>query len=142
MNIYLSEYYCSEDINRNELYEKATTAVINYCAEKSVTLFRSEVYTSYDMLENEIMCSDLFIAIIDDYWTSSTWKSHEYTFAMGYISMHKSSVFGPAIPVVPFIVPGTQIPEFVEKTFSRFAPIHDVPSLIGKINEAYQATQK
>lgn len=142
MNIYLSEFFCSEDIVRNTLYGKAANAVINFCDEKSVALFRSEVYADYEMIEDKIGCSDLLIAIIDDYWASSTWKSHEYTFAMGCASMHKSSIIGPTIPIVPFIVPGTKIPEFVAKTFSRFAPIYDVHSLIGKINEVYQLTQK
>lgn len=142
MKIYLSEFYCHDDINRNDLYKKATNAVISFCTEKSVTLFRSEVYTSYDILEDEINCSNLFIAIIDESWASSTWKSHEYTFAMGYVSMHKPNILGPAIPIVPFVIPGSQIPEFVEKTFVRFAPISDIPSLIGKLNEAYQSTQE
>ncbi|MBK9580117.1 MAG: hypothetical protein IPO40_23880 [Fibrobacteres bacterium] len=142
MNIYLSEFYCSDGINRNKLYGKAIDAVTSFCNEKSVTLFRSEVHRDYDLIENEIHCSNLLVAIIDEYWTSSTWKCHEYTFAIGHISMNKPNIFGPNIPIVPFIIPGIKIPPFVEETLDRFVPIHNIPSLINRIDEAYQAIKQ
>ena len=83
MKIYLSEFAISPDITRNNNYDEVIELILKVCKQKGIGLFRSRDFWGYDSIENCIRHSNLLIALIDEYWTSSTWKLHELFYAAG-----------------------------------------------------------
>ncbi|MGD1907487.1 MAG: hypothetical protein ACFB0C_16070 [Leptolyngbyaceae cyanobacterium] len=84
MEFYLSEI--ATDFAREYgsfLYENAIDAVVSFCEENNFICWRSFEFSSYKLIEERIDRSEIFVALIDKYWTSSTWKMHEYTYASG-----------------------------------------------------------
>lgn len=142
MNIYLSEFKYLDDNGGNLLYAKAVDAVLRFCKDNSINCYRSESFSGYEIIEKEIRDSHLLIAIIDEGWTSSTWKCHEYTFANGGTSMLNARNIGPIIPKISFVLPGFQTPEFVEKATTPFSPIRNINSLTSSINSAYRSIKE
>ncbi len=50
------------------------------------------VFPGYDSVEIQIDRADALIALIDEYWTSSTWKATELTYALdGCGALHRSA---------------------------------------------------
>lgn len=49
-----------------------------------LTFYNSFVHSSYEMIYNEKDNSAVFIAFVDEYWASSTWKMSELFYACGF----------------------------------------------------------
>lgn len=81
MNLYLSE----AGANDKDLasYKEAKELVLNTCIENNIHCWRSEAFSSYEEIEAIINNSEIFIALVSDYWLSSTWKCIEYTYSGG-----------------------------------------------------------
>jgi len=87
MNLYLSEFAVSGGIEQHSTYGEAIHAVLSFCSKNSVQCWRSNEFTDYGVIEKRIKCSDIFVALIDQYWNSSTWKGHEFVYSSGGPSM-------------------------------------------------------
>jgi hypothetical protein len=71
MKIYLSEF------------DEVIDLIQNVSEESNIDVFRSGDFEGYDTIEDRIRQSNLLIALIDEYWMSSTWKLHELFYAAG-----------------------------------------------------------
>jgi hypothetical protein len=61
--------------------------------------------------KQKIIASDLLIAVVDEYWTSSTWKLHEIFFALGdYKGMGTTKRIPNSTDVVLFFSENISIP--------------------------------
>ena len=74
MNIYVSEF---EKIKDYEV-EKIGDAIEQEFGSEGVNVWRSNAFTSYEDIQTKIAKSDVFVALIDEVWESSTWKMSEY----------------------------------------------------------------
>ncbi len=83
MKIYISEFAVNPDIDRKPEYDRSIVSLLHHCKNKGITCFRSNKYDGYSLIEDRICESDVLIAFVDEYWTSSTWKLHELCFACG-----------------------------------------------------------
>jgi hypothetical protein len=71
MNLYLSEFSVSKDIEQRPAYEEAIAAELSFCQKNSIHRWRSDKFTDYAEVEKKINDSDVFVALIDRYWNSS-----------------------------------------------------------------------
>lgn len=83
MKIYLSEFTVSSDIGRDNNYDDVIELILNVSEKSNTGVFRSGDFEGYDTIEDRIRQSNLIIALIDEYWMSSTWKLHELFYAAG-----------------------------------------------------------
>ena len=92
--IYISEYRILDSIERNNEYESVLKGILDYFDREGIDYFRSDNFTTYKEIEEKIDKSDKIVALIDKYWSSSSWKLHEVFYPLeGYesISGHKLS---------------------------------------------------
>lgn len=92
--IYLSEFKVLDSIERNNEYEHVLKGILDLLDRRGIDYFLSDDFTSYKEIEQKIDKSDTIIALIDKYWSSSTWKLHEVLYPLeDYESMsgHKLS---------------------------------------------------
>ena len=75
--IYLSEFEVIESISRSQRYEQERNDLLTLFEANQIPYHRSNEFSSYELIEKRINESDIIIGLIDDYWTSSTWKLHE-----------------------------------------------------------------
>ena len=86
--IYLSEFEIDRTLKRNKNYDIVHAELLRIFDENGLPYFRSNKFTSYEEIERKLNRSDIVIALIDEYWTSSTWKMHEVMWPIeAYTSM-------------------------------------------------------
>ena len=83
MKLYLSEFAVSDTIARDARYDLAIEAVLTFCVGSGVACQRSDDFADYAEIERRIDEADVVLALIDRFWTSSTWKWHELAYAAG-----------------------------------------------------------
>lgn len=83
MCIYLSEFRVLSELSRDPAYDRVVRELVELCNSRELKCFRSHTYDSYDAIEDRIRRSLLLIAVVDRFWTSSTWKFQELCFAVG-----------------------------------------------------------
>lgn len=85
MNIYLSEFQILPEFSRNPLHAEALSAILKFCNDKAVPIYRGNEYpkNEYTEIEQKIREANTFVALIDEYWWSSTWKTQEFCYAIG-----------------------------------------------------------
>jgi hypothetical protein len=134
MKLYLSEFKCDFHVNRHQSYSDAINSILKISTIHNFNCYRSEQCSGYDEIEREIFDSSFFIAVIDEYWVSSTWKSHEFTFASGGISLCNESLNGPNLPKIVFILPETKHPEFIQESADHICLTYDIKSFLDNLN--------
>lgn len=80
--IFLSVFEINELVPQHKLYDNAIADLVNLCKRNELPYFCSNKFSSYQFIENRLNESDVIIALIDKYWTSSTWKLHEVTWPL------------------------------------------------------------
>jgi len=84
MKAYLSELMVTAGTGvARPQYDAVIDKVLTILRTLSVDVVRSEVFTSYPEIDRHIGESDLFVAVVDDFWTSSTWKAYELSCGSG-----------------------------------------------------------
>ncbi len=83
MDLYLSELYFESQTDHSQLYKEATQAVLSFCRDRNIHCWRSLEFEEYNIIEERIRQSHVLVAIIDEYWRSSTWKGQEFSYAAG-----------------------------------------------------------
>ncbi|HQF56161.1 MAG TPA: hypothetical protein PK208_13675 [Fibrobacteria bacterium] len=109
LNIFISEFSITPEFKRHASYSQAILAAMDASNNIGAQCFRSHTFTNYEQTEAAIDSSKAVIAIIDQYWTSSTWKCHELFHAGGGPSQHMSDKFGPKIPIIAYLTPDVTI---------------------------------
>jgi len=78
MKIYLSEFWVSEPADRHENYKNAVT-LVSELKGQGFGIFYERQWRPYPQIEKEIEACDGLLALVDRYWTSSTWMAIELT---------------------------------------------------------------
>lgn len=135
MKIYISEFTISPDIDRNPGYDRSIELLLNYCKKKGFAYFRSNVFDSYSLIEERIHESDILIAFVDKYWTSSTWKLHELCFACGIAEgMGDKKIKAGNITTIIFLFENITLPLLENLTDTEvFSNFSDVLQTIDKM---------
>ena len=138
MDLYLSEFAVLQGTQRHSSYAEATSAVLAFCAENSVHCWRSAEFADYAEIERRIKISGVFVALIDEYWTSSTWKAHEFTYSAGGPSMN-NAVNGKQTPVrITFLAGSTELPAVLRSCPDPTVTVRTIP----KLKDALALTRK
>jgi hypothetical protein len=116
MNLYLSEFCVKPDIAIRKSYENAIDTVLRCCSENNVSCFRSEAHDDYGAIEERIKNANIFVAIIDEYWMSSTWKLFEYTYASGGQPITGKSKISIVPKILVFLSGNIELPKFIENS--------------------------
>ena len=80
MKIYLSEFHIDPQIKRHKNYKKAAK-LVSLLEKQGFEIFHEPVWREYSQINNEIESCDCLLAIVDEYWQSSTWMAIELTHA-------------------------------------------------------------
>ena len=113
MNVYLSEFDAARDIKTDFEYKEVTGTVLTIVKERDWNLFRSNTFQGYREIEKRISLSTLFIALIDRYWESATWKGFEYTYASGCVGM-TGNKRGKVVPMkIVYLCQGIDFPKYL-----------------------------
>jgi len=83
MNLYISEFEVLPNLPRNPLCDNALVAVLKFCERNGISYSRSNKFLEYTEIEKRIRDADILVAIVDEYWWSSTWKMQELCYALG-----------------------------------------------------------
>ena len=125
MGLYLSEFKTG-DFPRDSAYAQAIEAVLSFCTQHSLHCWRSEACDAYPEIEHRIRSSALFVAVIDTYWTSSTWKAHELAYACGGPGMDDAPARTQDLKVVAVLVGDTAYPTWL-RSVPHPVTVIDVP---------------
>ncbi|NEO88232.1 MAG: hypothetical protein F6J87_28835 [Spirulina sp. SIO3F2] len=87
INLYLSEVKVLPQWKTSDTADVAIDAMIEICTQCHVKCCRSAEFSGYPEIEQRIQISQIFVALIDDAWMSSTWKGFEYTYASGGVGL-------------------------------------------------------
>jgi len=83
MKIFLSTFEVSPGLKRSRPIQSIQEEFLNEIRRSNFPFFDSGEFSSYERIFFEIEDSDVFVAFIDEYWTSSTWKMIELYYASG-----------------------------------------------------------
>ncbi|SRR6266581_1444396 len=127
MNLYLSEVAVFE--RSHPSYAAAIDAVLTFCSHNSVYCWRSVEWVDYSEIERRINTSDIFVALMDEYWTSSTWKGHEFTYASGGPGMNGGTK-GKQIPTrIAFLAGDLEFPRYLRGCPGPIIVTHTISEL-------------
>jgi len=80
-------------------------------------------FPGYENVEKKIEESDCILAIVDKYWTSSTWKCSELTFATRHTSVGTlGNTIKKAIPVFVVPIPSDFDLKWIKQPFITILP--------------------
>lgn len=136
MNLYLSEFSVSAGIDQPPNYAEAIQAVLLFCSKNSVHCWRSNEFTDYAEIEKRINGSDIFVALIDEYWTSSTWKAHEFTYSSGGPSMFDGAKGNQLSKRIALLVEGIELPASLRGDPARLVVVRNISGLNNALAQA------
>jgi len=135
-SIYISEFETKVDLEREVPYEALTMSVIDLCRTEGFNVHRSKNFTSYEEIETKILTSRCLIAIVDKYWTSSTWKQQELLYAMGQFVDPVSNVITHGKPTPRIIVPNLDVDKsFNARHTDLIIRLEELPNFLKQLNE-------
>jgi hypothetical protein len=139
MNLYLSEFAVSPDIKPRHTYDAGIIVVLSFCKKHSIHCWRSNEFTDYAEIENRVKKSDLFVALIDPYWTSSTWKGHEFAFSSGGPSMIDGENRVRVSKRIALLVDGIEFPSCLRHDPAPVAVVSNIEELNDALSQALPA---
>ncbi|WP_096876378.1 hypothetical protein [Methylomonas koyamae] len=139
MNLYLSEFSVRSNIERSATYAEATHAVISFCGKNSVHCWRSNEFTDYTEIEKRIKGSDIFVALVDQYWNSSTWKGHEFVYSSGGPSMVDGIKGKQLTKRIAFLVDGIEFPSCLHRALEPIVVVSNISALNDALAQALPA---
>lgn len=83
IRMYLSEFDVYDKNIRHKDYNLKVSRLIEMLKGKGISIVTIKEFELYKEIEDKIDECDLLLAIVDEYWTSSTWKASEVTYANG-----------------------------------------------------------
>jgi hypothetical protein len=135
MKIYLSEFEVLPEYKRNRNAEYITQQIIEFCENRNIDYFRGDKFKDYQTIEEKIIASDILIAVVDEYWTSSTWKLHEVFFALGdHKGMGTTKIIPKSTDVVLFFSEDISIP-ILNNITSEVTSFSELDDLIEYLNK-------
>src|SRR6266700_4247880 len=111
MNLYLSEVEVLE--GTRPTHATAVDTVLAFCTRRSMHCWRSVEWVGYSEIERRIGISEIFVALIDKYWTSSTWKGHEFTYASGAPGFNNGAKVKQIPTRIAFLADGLEFPAYL-----------------------------
>ena len=139
MNIYLSEFSAKRERTADKEYRAAIEAVVSVVNLNNLTLFRSNIHDGYFKIEKRINLSSLFIALIDNYWESSSWKGFEYTYASGGLGM-SGDARGNIIPMkMVYLCEDYEFPKYLKGCPGRTKISRSIPELQDQLIAAVES---
>lgn len=136
MNLYLSEFCVGKDLDINRsIINEATKTVINYCKLSRIQCWRSKKHDGYEIIETRIGNSVIFVAIIDKYWMSSTWKLHEFTYASGGVGI-ATKRNGKIVPYKIVFLSDDEFPSILRGCPGKKEIVRNIQDLKKTLNEA------
>ena len=139
MNLYLSEFAVSSGNKPRHTYDTGIGVVLSFCKRHSIHCWRSNVFADYAEIENRIKMSDLFVALIDPYWTSSTWKGHEFTFSGGGPSMIDGANGVQISKRIALVVEGFEFPSYLRHDPAPVVVVNNIEELNDALSQAFTA---
>jgi hypothetical protein len=83
LEAYISEFHILPGLEDDRLCHQALDATLSILSDYNVHAIRSIDFSSdYTTIKNQIDRSSLFIAFVDHWWTSSTWKAQELSYSL------------------------------------------------------------
>jgi hypothetical protein len=98
--IYISAFEIDFD-NQVGIHRKAQK-LVNELESSGYQVYMPLNHRDYSIIEMEIDQSDALLALIDDYWTCSTWKASELTWALNGIGVNRVDTDKKPIPCFVF----------------------------------------
>jgi hypothetical protein len=138
MNLYLCEFSVHEGTQRPSAYKEAVDAVLAFCADNRIHCWRSEVHDDYAKIEQRINSSEIFVAIIDKYWKSSTWKGHEFIYSGGAPSIVDGANGKIISNRIVFVFDG-EFPAYLRGGPAPITIVHSIAELRDAFTNARQA---
>ncbi len=83
MRFYLSFFAVSDEFKQDRSIESLQQSFLQEISASEHEYYDGSIYTDYPIIFKEIEKSDALVALIDNYWTSSTWKAIELWYAAG-----------------------------------------------------------
>ncbi len=139
MNLYLSEFAVSPDNKPRHTYDAGIDVVLSFCKRHSIHCWRSNVFADYPEIENRIKKADLFVALIDKYWTSSTWKGHEFNFSSGGPSMIDGANGVCISKRIALLVGGLEFPSYLRHDPAPVVVVNNIEELNDALSQAFTA---
>jgi hypothetical protein len=139
MNLYLSEFSVSSSIAQHPIYEEAIHSVLSFCAKNSVDCLRSNEFTDYAEIEKGIRGSDIFVALIDCYWSSSSWKAHEFMYSDGGISLVDGTRGKKISKRISLLVEGYELPAALRGDFASTVIARNISELNNALSQTIPA---
>ena len=123
------------EIEGKERLSKKCQEVVSSLKKRGFQVTMPFEFEDYTSLEEEIESCDGLIAFVDEYWTSSTWKATELTFALSGVGVSSQKDF--SIPTfvcwnhspvpIPFLATSAKQPIFLpSKTRDILALIEEI----------------
>lgn len=81
--MYLSHFEVDKDIKRHKDFAIKVPRLLKELEKHDIEIIYLKDFLGYDRIEETISDCDSLLAIVDEYWTSSTWKASEVTYANG-----------------------------------------------------------
>ncbi len=134
MKLYLSEFSIKSNSEPRPFYKDATQAVLLCCKVQSVQCWRSNDFTDYVEIEERIRSSEVFVALIDTYWISSTWKGHEFTYALGGMSRIDGARGKQISKIIAVMCDGEAFPTYLQGSPKPIIVVHSIIELIEELN--------
>ncbi|HEY9061117.1 MAG TPA: hypothetical protein VIO64_11555 [Pseudobacteroides sp.] len=102
--MYLSYFEVDKDIKRHKDFDIKVPKLLEELKNHGVRIVYLKGFVGYDRIEKTISDCDSLLAIVDEYWLSSTWKASEVTYANG--DSESGAINNPRIQRKPvFILP-------------------------------------
>jgi len=84
VKMYLSNFEVSNDIKRHKDFEIKVPKLLDELKKYRIEIVYLKEFEDYDIIEKTIAQCDCLLAIVDEYWTSSTGNVSEVTYANGH----------------------------------------------------------
>lgn len=83
VKLYLSNFEVDEETKRHTDFEIKVPKLLDELKMHGIEIIYLKDFKGYDKIEKTIAQCDCMLAIVDEYWMSSTWKAIEVTYANG-----------------------------------------------------------
>ncbi|MES2295921.1 MAG: hypothetical protein V4582_02715 [Pseudomonadota bacterium] len=136
-SLYLSEFSVSKEMERDPFYAEAIQAVLVFCERRGIECQRSADFVEYNEIERRIDDADVFVALIDLYWNSSTWKGHELSYSGGGPSMVGRVNGSGHAKRIAVLIDSAELPSYLSRDPVQLLVVRGIPELNEALNRVF-----
>lgn len=78
----MSEFAINPESKIERICDRILPTLLIFLKTSNIEIVRSNIFGDYETIKQKIQESNLTIALVDTYWTSSTWKAQELNYAI------------------------------------------------------------